>query len=509
MKRIVNSEEMKFCDSNTINHFGVPSLVLMERAALSVVEEAVKKVPQAGCVLIVCGGGNNGADGLAVARLLYQRGYEVVVAQTPDNGKRTKENLLQRDILQKYGINITEQISRLKKYDCVIDALFGVGLSRAPAGIYAQWIQIMNQLGGFHLAVDMPSGVSSDDGCAYVPSFAADLTVTFAYQKAGQMFYPGREKCGDVITADIGITNDSWLERRPTCFALEPEDLKEIPKRPARSNKGMFGRVLVIAGSTNMAGAALFCAQAAYVGGCGLVRLFTSEANRVILQSTLPEAILTTYQETDAQADAKSEITKVNEALAQAIAWADVIAMGPGLGRSRTACRIAEQVLLTADIPVIADADALNIIAEKTELLADADAALVVTPHLGEMARLCGRPIPDIQNSLRSTAEQFAARYHVICVLKDAVTVTAGPSGTWLNTSGCSAMAKGGSGDILTGIIAALAAQGMEPEAAARMGVYLHGLAGEAAALQKGSYSVLARDLLHAAGTVFHTWADE
>lgn len=505
MKRIVNSEEMKFCDSNTINHFGVPSIVLMERAALLVVEEAVKMVPQAGCILIVCGGGNNGADGLAAARLLYQRGYEVVIAQTPDNGKRTKENLLQRDILQKYGINITEQISLQKKYDCVIDALFGVGLSRAPTGIYAQWIQIMNQLDSFHIAVDMPSGVSSDDGSAYDPSFAADLTVTFAYQKAGQIFYPGREKCGNVITADIGITNDSWLERKPTCFALEPEDLKAIPKRPARSNKGTFGRVLVIAGSTNMAGAALFCAQAAYVGGCGLVRLFASEANRVILQSTLPEAILTTYHE----ADSESGIVKVKQALAQAIAWADVIAIGPGLGRNQTACQIVEQVLLTADIPVIADADALNIISEKEGLLEAASAALVVTPHLGEMARLCGRQIPDIQNSLRSTAEQFAAQHHLICVLKDAVTVTAGPSGTWLNTSGCSAMAKGGSGDILTGIIAALAAQGMELEEAARMGVYLHGLAGEEAALQKGSYSVLARDLLHAAGTVFHTWADE
>ena len=148
MKRIVNSEEMKFCDSNTISHFGVPSIVLMERAALCVVEEAVKIIPAGGRILIVCGSGNNGADGLAVARLLYQRGYEAVVVQTPDDGKRTQENQMQRDILETYGIKITEQIPQQITCDGVIDALFGVGLSRTPTGIYAAWIQIMIQLGG-------------------------------------------------------------------------------------------------------------------------------------------------------------------------------------------------------------------------------------------------------------------------------------------------------------------------------------------------------------------------
>lgn len=502
MKRIVNSEEMKFCDSNTIEHFGVPSIVLMERAALCVVAETVKRIPAAGRVLIVCGGGNNGADGLAAARLLYERGYSVAVVQTADNGRRTKENLLQRDILKNYGINITEQIPQQQTFDCVIDALLGVGMNGAPRDIYKRLIRQMNAIRAFRVAVDMPSGVSADDGKAYDPSFDAHLTVTFAYRKAGQLLYPGREKCGTVVTAAIGITDESWLERRPSCFAPEPEDLNRIPKRPPRSNKGTFGRILVIAGSTNMAGAALFCAQAAYMAGCGLVRLFTPESNRVILQSALPEAILTTYDETQKK-------VPLQELLAEAITWADVIALGPGLGRSDDACRIVEQVLLTARGPVVADADALNILAGKQELFKKTAATLIVTPHLGEMSGLCGKSVPDIQGSLRSTAEQFAAQHRVICVLKDAVTITAGPSGVRLNTSGCSAMAKGGSGDVLTGIIAALTAQGMEPETAAYIGVYVHGLAGEVTAEQIGSYSVLARDLLQAVGTIFHKLAEE
>lgn len=497
MKRIVNSEEMKVCDQNTITHFGVPSLVLMERAALCVVQEAVKMVPAGGQCLIVCGSGNNGADGLAIARLLYQRGYSIIVVQVPDQGKRTQENRLQREILEKYGILITEQMPRQIVVDCVIDALFGVGLSRAPAGIYAQWILQMNQADAVRIAVDMPSGVSSDDGTAYEPSFAADVTVTFAYQKAGQILYPGCERCGRVVTAEIGITDDSWLERRPSLFLPEPSDLGRIPPRPARSNKGSFGRVLVIAGSDGMAGAALFCAQAAYAAGCGLVKIFTCASNRIILQSALPEALLSVYED-DLPDDCQKEL------LAEAIRWADVIAIGPGLGTKGRARSMVQQTLLHADVPVIADADALNIAAGQPQLLKQSTAKLVVTPHPGEMARLCKKQIPQIQERLRSTAEQFAAEYGLVCVLKDAVTVTAGPSGTFLNPSGCNAMAKGGSGDILTGIIAGFAAQGMELQEAAYMGVYVHGLAGEAAALKKGSYSVLARDILDGTSTVLN-----
>ncbi len=510
MKRIVNSEEMQYCDSNTINHFGIPSLVLMERAALSVTNQMTMmhtarqphavppgRIPPritAGTrVLIVCGNGNNGADGLAIARLLFQQGCDVTAAQVPDNGKRSKDNQIQRDILQRYGIQIQEHIPQKMQYQYVVDALFGVGLSRPPKGEYAEWIRVMNRLDAYKVAVDMPSGVSSDDGTVYEYAFEADLTVTFAYQKIGQLFYPGCEKCGHTVLAEIGITDDSWLGRSPSCYALEPPDLARLPYRPAHSHKGTFGRLLAAAGSRGMAGAALFSAEAAYRMGCGLVKICTPRENRVILQSTLPEAVLLTGKDKRIR----------QELFLEAVKWADAIALGPGIGTGRQAQRILKMTLEHAEVPVVIDADGLNILAGHLEWLQRTRAEVIITPHLGEMSRLTGKKVSDIQESLLSTAREFAGRFRITCVLKDARTVTAFPDGeAYINTSGCNAMAKGGSGDVLTGMIGGLLAQGMAVRDAVPMGVYIHGLAGEAAAREKGKYSVLARDMIAAAGSV-------
>lgn len=497
MRPIVNSEEMKFCDSNTIGHFGIPSMVLMERAALSVVEQIPQEVLQSGRILAVCGNGNNGADGLAIARLLYQRGCLVEIVQMNGQGKRSEENMLQRKILQQYGIRILDEIAQsgaqAAGYSCVIDALFGVGLSREPQGEYAAWIHAMNELCGYKVAVDMPSGVSSDTGEAYEASFDADLTVTFAYQKIGQAFYPGRAKCGKLVIADIGITDESWMGRAPCMYAFGKEDLKCLPYRPDYSNKGTFGKVLVIAGSAGMAGAALFCAQAAYCSGCGLVKIYTPTENRTVLQSALPEAVLLTYDSSSPNQDA----------LLDALAWADAVAVGPGLGTGGQARMIVELVLIHAKVPVVLDADALNILAGHTELFKQAKTELIITPHLGEMARLCQQSVPQLQKGLAKAAKEFASHYHLVCVLKDAVTVTAvRDTAVYLNLSGCNAMAKGGSGDVLTGIIAGLLAQEMPVGDAAVLGTYVHGLAGEAAAEEYGPYSVMAGDIIAMIGRI-------
>ncbi len=517
MKRIVNSEEMKHCDSSTITYFKVPSLVLMERAALSIAEAVMQEIKKGGRILTVCGNGNNGADGLAAARLLYQKGFCVTAVQMPDNGRRTEENRRQREILEKYGIRVLDDIPKDQAYDGIIDALFGIGLSRAPKDMYAAWIRLMNQLDGFKIAADMPSGVSSDTGEAYEPCFRADKTVTFAYFKAGQILYPGCEMCGNVTVSDIGITDESWLDKVPSCYAYEKKDLKKLPKRPSRSNKGTFGRVLAIAGSRNMAGAAVFCAQAAYCMGCGLVKIYTPEENRVILQNAVPQAILETYSTRAYEAEsvstgrepfaASADERKLTDfpdekQLADVLAWADVIVMGPGLGTGSFARQLVKEVLHKAKVPLILDADALNITAMQPELLLQTSAELAVTPHLGEMSRLCRKPAAKIQNSMRKTASDFAKEHHVICVLKDAITVTADETDVFFNTSGCSALAKAGSGDILAGMIAALAASGMPLKEAAPFGVYIHGLAGEKAAAVKGEYSVLAEDILNATGSV-------
>lgn len=505
MRPVVNSREMKQCDGNTIQHFGVPSLVLMERAALAVVSHILKKVPKGGSALILCGNGNNGADGLAIARLLHQQGIRVSVVQTTDNGKRSQENKMQCQILHTYGIPVGSQFpveepgplsaGNSKTYDCIVDALFGVGLSRPLQGADAQWIAAANRMDGYKVAVDMPSGVSSDSGKAYEPCFAADLTVTFAYQKIGQLLYPGCAKCGVVKTALIGITDESWLESRPSCYLTEPSDLKKLPKRPSYSNKGTFGKVLVVAGSKGMAGAALFCAQAAYRSGCGLVKVCTPEENRAPLQTLLPEAILLTLSEQEWKP----------EPILEALAWADAVVLGPGIGTGEQACRLVELVLCHASAPVVIDADGLNVLSMQKDLLQRVPAGCVITPHLGEMARLTAKAVPQIQEELLPAAREFATRHKLVCVLKDARTVTALPDGTaYINTAGCSAMAKGGSGDVLAGILAGLVAQGMPVQEAAPLGVYVHGLAGEAAAAKTGAYSVLARDLADALGCVLN-----
>ncbi len=505
MKPIVNSEEMKDCDQHTIQHFGVPSCVLMERAALSVVANMPKKLSHGSSVLIVCGNGNNGADGLAIARLLYQQGCQVTVAQIPDHGNRSPENKLQGDILLAYGIPVCEDIRLCMKaqsaYDCVVDALFGIGLSRPPKDVYAAWITAMNSLSGYKVAVDMPSGVSSDTADVYEAAFCADLTVTFAYQKIGQVLYPGCELCGKTIVAQIGVTQESWMGRKPSGFQLEYSDLKLLPKRPKRSNKGTFGKVLAIAGSNGMAGAAVFCAQAAYHTGCGLVKIATPIENREILQAALPEAVLLFYPD-----QTSKDSAFVQKQWLDAIQWADAIVIGPGLGTDPRACQIVRLVLDHAKVPVVIDADGLNILAGHLQWTELTKAKLVLTPHIGEMARLFNKTIPDIKREMVPSARKLAQQLHAVCVLKDAVTVTACADGrVYFNPSGCNAMAKGGSGDVLAGMIAALLAQkysDLPIGQTAALGVYLHGLAGEAAARKKSDYSVLARDIAAAIGEV-------
>ena len=374
-----------------------------------------------------------------------------------------------------------------------------MGLSRRIEGVYGQLIEQLNGLHAKKVAVDIPSGIDADDGQVLAVAFQADLTVTFSYEKLGMRLFPGQSYCGRIVCRSVGIDDHSFLadtERghKPLAAALTDEDLRLIPARRMRTNKGSYGKVLVIAGSVNMAGAAVFSARAAYLCGCGLVRVLTPEENRTIIQSTLPEAVLTTYT-------AKKPEPEI---LTTAMQWADVIVCGPGLGTSDAAHRIVRTVLKNAAVPLVLDADALNIISEETDILRRPHTDLVVTPHLGEMARLQDLPVSYIQDHIVESAEEFARTYNLICVLKDARTVTAVPFGqTYVNLSGNNGMATGGSGDVLTGVIAALIVQGAAPELAAPLGVYIHGLAGDLAAETQGRYSLTASTLLEALPGIF------
>lgn len=485
MQYIVNSSEMKTYDTNTADYFKVPSIVLMERAALAFVDELARQNVDTKRALVVCGAGNNGGDGLAVARLLAQKKSKVTVVYAGDRARATELNRLQLEILSAYGIPVKEEITQ-DCYTVVIDALFGVGLDREVSGDYAEKINQMNRLCGYKAAIDISSGLSADTGKILGTAFCADLTVAFAFAKCGMMFWPGAEYAGKVSVREIGIDENSFLGKVPRIRMLEEQDIPELlPKRFAHSHKGTYGKLLLIAGSVNMAGAAILAAKAAYAAGCGLVKVLTPAENRLILQTAVPEAVIETYDKDGEKMD-----------LPAMISWADAVVAGPGLGVGSMAQEIVETVLKETKKPVLLDADALNIIAKSERLLHMLGANNIITPHVGEMARLTGKDIQRIEAGIADTAKEMSEKYHTVCVLKDFRTVSALPDGElYLNTTGNSGMATAGSGDVLSGLIGSLLAQGAAPGMAAALGVYLHGMAGDKKASCCGERGLTAADL--------------
>ncbi len=505
MEFLLNAEQMRHCDNDTIEKIGIPSLVLMERAALSVVDE----ICRAGCdlrsVLVICGSGNNGGDGFAVARLLDEQGVRVTVAFVGNEESMTEETAAQRRICENCGIKISSNFMQ-REYTVIVDAIFGIGMSRDAQGRYAQIIDWINQQSAFKVAVDIPSGVSADTGRVLGIAVQADLTVTFAYRKLGHVMFPGTELCGRVVRRDIGITADRFQRGIPNVFTYGEEDLSRIAQRRAYSNKGTYGKVLLIAGSRGMSGAACLSAMAAYRSGSGLVRVFTPECNREILQTFLPEAIVTTYREdgslTDGQTWEGGGRSFPVKGLAETLAWSDVVGIGPGCGTDRLQEEILAAVLSEYQKPLVIDADGLNLLARNPDLLYETRASVILTPHIREMMRLTDNTKEEIQETILETARQFAREYGVICALKDARTVVSDGARVYVNTSGNNGMAVGGSGDILTGVICGLLAQKMPPFDAAALGVYLHGLAGDAAQERRSAYGMIARDIADQIGEV-------
>lgn len=494
---LVNSQEMKQCDNNTIAYYGVPSMVLMERAALSVFSEITKRYPQKESgILILCGVGNNGGDGFAAGRLLHLAGYPVTVFCPGNKEKMTPETKQQYDTAVKYHV---PEITELPEttYTIVVDALFGIGLCRQIEGRLAGLLEKLNQMSAYKIAVDISSGIAADTGEKLGIAFRADLTITFGFAKIGQLLYPGAAYTGELVTADIGIDANSFLEEKPLGRYLSKEEAASLlPVRKAYSNKGSYGKVLIAAGSPDMAGAAYFAAKAAYQSGCGLVRIITARENREILLSKLPEAILTTYDSDENFSE------KTAAKLEECIQWADAVLIGPGLSCSVTAQKMVEQILTHTEKKITFDADALNILSRQKEWLAKMTENQVITPHLGEMSRLTNIPIDQIKRNLLQTAVNFAKDRHMICILKDARTVIGAPDGTYvINTTGNHGMATGGSGDVLAGFLTGFTAQGLTCKKAAVLAVYLHGRAGDLAADEKGAYSMLASDLLDAIPT--------
>ncbi len=507
---VLSARQMKQYDRNTIEKLGIPGMVLMERAALAVADEACAyakrravadeyRMPdrtQVPCrVLVVAGCGNNGGDGFAAARLLLEREMVVDSILIGEEEKCSPQTKQQIKILRSLGMDILRNFEK-REYDIIIDALFGIGLTRKIEGKYAEAVQKINASNAYKISVDIPSGVETDSAGVMGCAVKADKTVTFGFLKKGLCLYPGKAYAGEVVCAPIGITEKSFWGEEPSTFTCFCSGSKLLPKRNVQGNKGTFGKVLIVAGSRNMAGAAILCAKAAYRMGAGMVKLVTCEENRQIIQESLPEALLLTYTETSCQ-----EADWVQQWRAS-LNWADAYVIGCGLGQGRILSFLLKDMLNQPQKPAVLDADALNYISQNPCILVEninSGAMRILTPHLGELSRLLAVPIEEIKKDLCGYVLQAAEQYHCITAGKDAVTAVASPKGQmYLNQSGNSGMATAGSGDALAGMIGGLLAQGEEPYDAAWKGVYLHGLSGDAAAAKKGEYAVMASDIIEA-----------
>lgn len=477
-------EQMRRADLYTIEEIGVPSMVLMERAALEVVRCMEEEQLDFRRVLVICGSGNNGGDGYAIARLLHLKGHDVTIFFAGNSQKRSEENAQQAKIAAHYEIPVITNLDT-EEYSVIIDALFGTGLKREVTGHYREILCSVNQMTGKKVAVDLPSGIHDTTGARMGIAFCADLTVAIAFPKRGLFLQEGNVCAGKILTGDIGISSETFSEGTVT-FGYEKQDLfLGFPKRKKNSHKGSYGKVLMIAGSKGMSGAAYLSAKAAYAVGAGLVQIYTHEENRVILQQLLPEVIITTYDTFD------------SEQLEKLIQWADLIGIGCGLGKSDTAERVMQYTLKRALVPCVVDADGINILSKHMEWIEETNALIVLTPHMKEMSRMLQCSVRELIEQRMEKLHAFVERYKVVCVLKDARTLVAKEhQNTYLNLSGNAAMAKAGSGDVLAGVIVGILAQQCEPYTSACLGVFLHGLAGDMARDKKGAYSVLASDLV-------------
>jgi NAD(P)H-hydrate epimerase len=362
----------------------------------------------------------------------------------------------------------------IESADVLVDAIFGIGLNKPIEGVYKEIIQSMNQSGKYVFSVDCPSGVDCTSGKILGIAVNANETITFGVNKLGMVLYPGANCAGEISVADIGFPHESVANISGPAYIYESEDIGRVPARPDYSNKGTFGKVLVVAGSETMSGACYLAAKAAYVMGAGLVKVVTSCENRNVILSSLPEVLFSTYDD-----------------LAQGMDWASVIVAGPGLGRSERTKSIIGQVLKETEKSVIIDGDGLYYARDY-----DCHPNVILTPHLKEMTYLNKATVSQIQEDLLESAIEQANERNCVIALKDARTIVTNGRQVYVNVTGNNGMATGGCGDVLAGTVAGLLAQKMKPFEAAKLGVFVHGMAGDCMIKDKGKYGLLASDLL-------------
>jgi ADP-dependent NAD(P)H-hydrate dehydratase / NAD(P)H-hydrate epimerase len=534
--KVVTADEMRDIDRKTIEEYGVPGVVLMERAGLAVASR-IKEIFGRKRVLVICGSGNNGGDGFVVARNLNKEGWDVKVFLTsmPENLKG--DALIQYKTAAKSGVAIsrveellTHHSSLITRHSIFVDALLGTGLSKNIAGTLSEIIRVVNNVNVPIVSIDIPSGISSDNGQIMGQAVRADYTITFGLPKRGHLLYPGAEYTGKLFIEDIGFPEELLRSDRLNVELLTKEEVSSLlPQRRRYSNKGDYGHVLIIAGSRGKTGAALMAAKACLRSGAGLVTIGVPESLADIFQSRVTEEMTLVLPD------------KVDGTLSEKAAGAildflkeraDVVAIGPGIGVTAGIKRLMKTLIQHSTAPLVIDADGINSLQGEKGLFSKSKVPIILTPHPGEMARLLQRsaerthqsappPIPHPRGGVKSTISEllnkieqgrintslsFAKEAEIYLVLKGVPTVIASPAGrAYVNSTGNPGMATAGTGDVLTGMISGFLGQGLKALDASILGVYMHGLAGDIAATEKGSYSLIATDIIDNLPAAFHS----
>jgi len=500
--KAVTAGQMRKIERMAMEELGIPSIVLMENAAVQLSKyciNAIKNIQNAD-VLIICGHGNNGGDGFALARHLHITGIVIKVIYTggvnAESSAAVNLEIIKKmeiPVIQARHDNLSEIKSFIENSDLTVDAMLGTGLDRNVEGIFRDLTEMINSYAKYVISVDIPSGVHSDTGRIMGCAVKAAQTVTFCLPKTGLYAYPGAEYAGRINIEDISIPNSIINKIKTDAEILtNREALRLLPFRASRSNKGSFGKVMILAGSEEMPGAAALACSAAYAAGCGLVTACVTRNTAAAVNHRQSEVITRITAEKNGMYCRESI-----DAIKDDINRCGAIVIGPGIGRSPDVTEFVCELLKIAEVPLVMDADALFAVSGDTGIFKTLKAPCIITPHPGEMSRLTGIAAAGILDNIIDTAVNFSKAHNVITLLKDAHTVIASPAGNFnINTTGNNSLSKAGTGDVLAGIIAGFTAQGLDVYTAGVLGAFFHGKSGEADCRKKSNYSVAASDII-------------
>lgn len=515
---IVSASQMQHMDHATINDFGIPGIVLMENAGRGSVEFIMERYNnlESKKVAVIAGRGNNGGDGFVIARYLLDKGIDVSVFLLSEAAKVSGDAKVNLDLFKKlckaHGQDRVTQIvdaetlnqnrTRIFHHDLFVDAVLGTGLNSDVRGFFKDAVELMNASPSPVFSVDIPSGLNSDTGHPMGIAVRADATATFAFAKRGHVIYPGNTYSGELRIVDIGIPKHMAEQEGLTLKVLEKNDIAaRFTPRGFNAHKGSFGHLLVVAGSTGKTGAAALCSNAAMRCGTGLVTLGIAKSLNKRIEPMVVEPMTVPLPEKDKGFLSENSIDDIMTLLE----GKQALALGPGIGTQKSTVKLVKKLVEKSPVPMVIDADGLNCIADDPDVLLKKKAPAVLTPHPGEMSRLSGAAVSDIQEDRLGSACRFAERYNSILVLKGAQSIIALPDGrAFVCPTGNPGMASGGMGDVLTGMISGFCTQGFPPEDAAVCGVYIHGLCADILAEEKGAFGFLASDLVSALPETIH-----